>query len=76
MQERAERIITNVLNIASHESLLCLFSTCPRVQIAAVIVNPRPGEWGERSPNARVLVFGLEPHRRSRVRGHALGDAG
>lgn len=66
LQEHAERIITNVLNIGTHEALLWLFSTYPREQLAAVVANPRPGEWNERSLNYWALVFGVEPNRRTR----------
>ena len=62
----AERIITNVLNIGTHEALLWLFNTYARERIAAVVAHPRPGEWNKRSLNYWTLVFDVKPVMRER----------
>ena len=66
VQEHQERIITNVLNLGTHDALVWLFSTYPRERIAAVVAHPRPGEWNQRSLNYWSLVLDLEPKRTSR----------
>ena len=62
----AERIITNVLNIGTHEALLWLFNTYSRERIAAVVAHPRPGEWNKRSLNYWSLVLDVKPVLRER----------
>ncbi len=64
--EHRERIITNVLNLGTHDALLWLFSTYARERIAAVVANPRPGEWNQRSLNYWSLVFDLRPETTTR----------
>ena len=61
-----ERIITNVLNLGTHDALLWLFKTYPRERIAAVVAHPRPGEWNKRSLNYWSLVFDVEPRTTTR----------
>lgn len=65
-EEHRERIITNVLNLGTHEALLWLFNTYPRERIAEVVAHPRPGEWNRRSLNYWSLVFDVHPTTRSR----------
>ena len=67
LEQHAERIITNVLNIGTHAALVWLFATYPRERIAEVVKHPRPGEWNERSLNYWALVFGVEPQIRTRI---------
>lgn len=66
VQQHAERIITNVLNLGTHAALLWLFETYPRERIAEVVKHPRPGEWNDRSLNYWALVLGVDPVRRTR----------
>ncbi len=66
LDRHRERIITNVLNMGTHEALVWLFKTYPREQIAGVVARPRPGEWNRRSLNYWSLVFGIEPSTTSR----------
>ncbi|MBK8338908.1 MAG: hypothetical protein IPK99_02350 [Flavobacteriales bacterium] len=66
LDEHRERIITNVLNLGTHEALLWLFKIYPRERIAEVVARPRPGEWNRRSLNYWSLVFGIEPRVASR----------
>lgn len=66
LDEHRERIITNILNLGTHEAILWLFATYPRERIAEVVAHPRPGEWNRRSLNYWALVFGLEPRASSR----------
>lgn len=66
VQAHQERIITNVLNVGTHEALLWLFSTYPRERIAEVVAHPRPGEWNKRSLNYWSLVFDVQPEKTSR----------
>lgn len=66
LQTHKERIITNVLNLGTHEALVWLFRTYPRQQIAEVVAHPKPGEWNRKSMNYWALVFGLEPQYPSR----------
>lgn len=61
LEAHRERIVTNVLNLGTHEALTWLFATYPRERIAEVVAHPRPGEWNKRSLNFWSLVFGLEP---------------
>lgn len=61
-----ERIITNVLNLGTHDALLWLFKTYSRERIAEAVAHPRPGEWNKRSLNYWSLVFGIEPRATSR----------
>ncbi|MBK9759166.1 MAG: hypothetical protein IPO90_04120 [Flavobacteriales bacterium] len=66
LERHSERIITNVLNMGTHDALLWLFRTYSREQIAKVVAHPRPGEWNKRSLNYWALVFDLEPQQTSR----------
>ena len=66
LEQHQERIITNVLNLGTHEALLWLFSTYPRERIAEVVAHPRAGEWNQRSLNYSSLVFDLKPNKTSR----------
>jgi len=66
LEAHRERIVTNVLNLGTHEALTWLFATYPRERIAEVVARPRPGEWNKRSLNFWSLVFGLEPRVTSR----------
>jgi len=66
VERHSERIITNVLNLGTHEALLWLFSTYARERIAEVVAHPRPGEWNKRSLNYWALVFDVEPQITSR----------
>ncbi len=66
LEQHQERIITNVLNLGTHEALLWLFSTYPRERIAEVVAHPRAGEWNQRSLNYWSLVFDLKPNKTSR----------
>jgi len=66
VEQHKERIITNVLNLGTHEALLWLFRTYPRERIAEVVAHPRPGEWNKRSLNYWSLVFDVEPQITSR----------
>jgi len=54
-------IITNVLNLGTHDAVAWLFATYSRHEIAAQVEHPRPGEWNLKSLNYWALVFGLEP---------------
>lgn len=66
LEQHRERIITNVLNMGTHDALLWLFSTYSRERIAEVVAHPRPGEWNKRSLNYWALVFDVEPTTTSR----------
>ena len=66
VEKHSERIITNVLNLGTHEALVWLFQTYPRERIANVVAHPRPGEWNKRSLNYWALVFDIEPSSTSR----------
>jgi len=66
-EEHQERIITNVLNLGTHDALVWLFGTYPRERIAEVVAHPRPGEWNQRSLNYWSLVFDLAPMITSRL---------
>ncbi len=66
LEQHRERIITNVLNMGTHDALLWLFRTYTRERIAEVVAHPRPGEWNKRSLNYWSLVFDLEPRYTSR----------
>lgn len=66
LEKHGERIITNVLNLGTHEAVSWLFNTYPRERIAEVVANPRPGEWNKRSLNYWALVFDLEPRATDR----------
>ncbi|MBL0128038.1 MAG: hypothetical protein IPP83_11415 [Flavobacteriales bacterium] len=61
LEQHAERIITNVLNLGTYDALQWLFKVYPRERIAAAVRNPRPGEWNKRSLNYWSLVFDVEP---------------
>lgn len=62
----AERIITNVLNIGTHEAVQWLFVTYDRSVISSVVEQPRPGEWNRKSLNFWSLLFDVEPRIRTR----------
>jgi len=66
LEQHRERIITNVLNMGTHDALLWLFNTYSREHIAEVVAHPRPGEWNKRSLNYWSLVFNLDPRYTSR----------
>lgn len=61
LERHKARIITNVLNLGTHEVLLWLFKAYPLQDIAEVVAHPRPGEWNRKSLNYWSLVFGVEP---------------
>lgn len=66
LEQHQERIITNVLNLGTHDALLWLFSTYSRERIAEVVAHPRAGEWNQRSLNYWSLVFDVQPESKSR----------
>jgi hypothetical protein len=61
LRAHKDRIITNVLNLGTHEALVWLFATYPRQEIAELVAHPRPGEWNRKSLNFWALVFAVEP---------------
>lgn len=66
LDRHRQRIVTNILNLGTHEAVTWLFKTYPRERIAEVVAYPRPGEWDRRSLNFWALVFDVEPRMTSR----------
>jgi len=66
LQRDRERIVSNILNLGTHEALQWLFATYERSQIASVVQHPRPGEWNRKSLNFWSIIFGIRPEPTSR----------
>jgi len=56
-----KRIITNVLNLGTHEATNWLFNTYTKKDIKDCLVNPLPGEWNNKSMVLWSLLFDILP---------------
>jgi hypothetical protein len=56
-----ERIITNVLNYGTKDATDLLRKIYNSNEIKAVIKNPKPGEWNDKSLNYWSIIYKIKP---------------
>jgi hypothetical protein len=66
LERDKKRIITNVLNLGTHEATDWLFGAFSKTDVTDAIVHPLPGEWNKKSLHFWSLVLGVVPGKTTR----------
>ena len=61
LEKDKKRIITNILNYGTQEAVSWLFSVYEKSDIVALVKNPLPGEWGDKSLHFWSFILDVSP---------------
>jgi hypothetical protein len=61
LEKDKERIITNILNYGTKEATDLLRKIYSDSELKAVLRNPKPGEWDDKSLNYWSIIYNIKP---------------
>ena len=66
LKKDKKRIVTNVLNLGTKKASQWVLNTYSKREIQAVLRQPLPGEWNDKSLNFWSWLFNITPQRTKR----------
>ena len=66
LKKDKKRIVTNVLNLGTKKASQWVLNTYSKREIQAVLRQPLPGEWNDKSLNVWSWLFNITPQRTKR----------